>query len=115
MPLKLQPNKFKLVHVKGREMGLADCLSGLPLKETGEMTIDDGIIAEATHKDELLKILKQVISRGWPENRGDVPLEALPFWDYQESTYNVVVYRGEKTCIHVLVELRLDTLKVIHR
>ncbi|XP_060080243.1 uncharacterized protein LOC132559627 [Ylistrum balloti] len=71
-------------------------------------------IAKATREDNQFKVLKQVICQGWPQDKGDVPFEALPFWDYRDelSTYNGVVYRGERVCIPT--DLRAATLKTIH-
>ena len=129
MMLKLQPYEFTLVYVKGKELGLADCLSRLPLNETDEKSIDDemmvlsietlsgsnhGVIVEATKRDEELQILKQVISQGWPDRKCDVPVEVMPYWDFRDelSTYNGIIYRGERTVIPS--ELRATTLKTIH-
>jgi hypothetical protein len=38
MMLKLQPYEFNLVYRSGKDLGLADCLSRLPLEEVGEST-----------------------------------------------------------------------------
>ena len=69
---------------------------------------------EATRRDDELQAVKRMICDGWPENRHDVPSQALPYWDYRDemSTYNGIVYRGERTCIPE--ELRKNTLTVIH-
>jgi hypothetical protein len=129
MLLKLQPYELKLVYVKGKELGLADCLSRLPLPETEENLIDDEMmvlaietlsgnnyaeIAEATRKDEELQMLIKVICHGWTERKCDLPIEVIPYWDFRHelSTYNGIVYRGERTVIPA--EMRLATLKTIH-
>ena len=129
MILKLQPYEFNLVYIKGKDIGLADCLSRLPLTEVGEKSIDEEMmiltieclshsnhdkIVEATRRDDELQAVKRMICDGWPENRHDVPSQALPYWDYRDemSTYNGIVYRGERTCIPE--ELRKNTLTVIH-
>ena len=129
MMLKLQPYEFTLVHVKGKDLGLADCLSRLPLPDTYQSMDDEmmmvfqaesltgsthDLIAAATKRDEQLQLLKKVICDGWPEKRSDVPLETLPFWDVRDelSTYNGVIYRGERVVIPS--ELRATTLKTIH-
>ena len=79
MILKLQPYEFRLVYVKGKDLGLADCLSRLPLPETCQSMDDElmvfkadtltsskhDVIAEATKRDDQLQILKKVISDGW--------------------------------------------------
>ena len=129
MILKLQPYEFNLIYVKGKEIGLADCLSRLPVEEAGENILDDEMmvlnvetlscsdhdkLVEATKRDESLQILKQVISQGWPDRKCDVPIEIMQYCDFQDelSTYNGVIYRGERTVIPN--ELRASTLKIIH-
>jgi len=130
MILKLQPYDFNLVHKSGKDMGLADCLSRLPLENQDEKTIDEELmvlkldtlscsnhdkIARATQADEQFQVLAKVIIRGWPETKCEVPVEAVPFWDYRDeiSIYNGVLYRGERVCIPK--EMRTETLKAIHK
>ena len=43
MMLKLQPYDFKLKHVKGKDLGLADCLSRFPVEE-GSKLLDDELM-----------------------------------------------------------------------
>lgn len=45
--LKLQPYEFTLVYRSGKEVGLADCLSRLPLEEIGEQAIDNELMVLA--------------------------------------------------------------------
>ena len=130
MMLRLQPYEFNLIYVKGKEIGLADCLSRLPLQDSNEKSIDDDMmvlsvealshtnhetLVETTKKYQQLQILKQVICQRWPVRKCDLPLEVMPFWDHRDelSTYNGLVYRGERTVISA--ELRSATLKTIHR
>lgn len=130
MILKLQPYEFRLVYVKGKNLGLADCLSRLPLPETCQSMDDEmmvfkadtltsnkhEVIAEATKRDDQLQMLKKVISDEWHDRRADAPapLEVLQFRDFRDelSTYNGVIYRGER--IVIPLELRSTTLKTIH-
>jgi len=130
MMLKLQPYEFKLIHKKGKEMGLADCLSRMPLSENAEQTMDDELmvlvaetlsctnhdsIAKATAEDEQLQIVEQCVMKGWPETRNEVADEAKPFWEFRDelSVYNGVLYRGQRVCIPM--SLRAETLKAIHK
>lgn len=83
MILELQPYDFRLVYVKGKDLGLPDCLSPLPLSETCQSMDDevvvfkDGtltsnkyeVIAEATKPDDQLQMLKKVFSDGWPDKK----------------------------------------------
>ncbi len=131
MILKLQPYTFTLVYKKGKDIGLADCLSRLPQENDNvdDETIDSELmvcvantlasckhatIAEATQKDRELHIVRELIINGWPEHKRQVPDEASPYWDYRDemSTYNGIVYRGERLCIPKL--LREDILKTLH-
>lgn len=129
MILKLQPYEFHLVYVKGKNLGLADCLSRLPLPETCQSIDDEMMVfkadtltsnknevnAEATKRDDQLQMLKKVISDEWPDRRADASLEVLQFWDFRDcqlSTYNGVIYRGER--IVIPLEPRSSTLKTIH-
>lgn len=61
-----------------------------------------------------MKTLKGVIIAGWPENKGDVPNEALTYWDVRDelSVYNGIVFSGERICIPT--KLRTETLKTNH-
>lgn len=85
MILKLQPYEFHLVDVKGKNLGLADCLSRLPLPNTCQSIDDEMMVfkadtltsnkhevnAEATKRDDQLQMLKKVISDEWPDRRAD--------------------------------------------
>ncbi|XP_013404021.1 uncharacterized protein K02A2.6, partial [Lingula anatina] len=132
MMLKLQPYQFELKYVSGKEIGLADCLSRLPLNGNVENSMDDEMmifnadihaselsakfdnIVEATQQDVNLQILKQVICEGWPERKSQVPLAASQYWDFRDqmSVHNGIVFRGERTVIPF--ELRPEILKIIH-
>ena len=131
MMLKLQPYEFTLVHISGKKIGLADCLSRLPLQGTGadEQLVDEELmvckvdshaykrhdeIAEETNKDKAMQKLKKVILEGWPENKSEVHHDVAPYWDFREelSTYNGVVYKGERVCIPS--SLRQRMLKSVH-
>ena len=75
MRLKLQPYSFKLTHVSGKSIGLADCLSRLPQdKDNQDATMDEelmickadtvafrwhDVIEDATKKDENLQIAEK--------------------------------------------------------
>ena len=87
MRLKLQPYNFKLIHVSGKKIGLADCLSRLPQQvTTKDDMIDEELmvckvdmlaygwhdrVEEATRMDEDLQTLRRVIFSGWPATRQD--------------------------------------------
>jgi hypothetical protein len=78
------------VHVKGKSIGLADCLSRFPCEEENTHTqLDDDLmvcpvdaffgkqhieIVQATNDDPELQELKSVILKGWPEVRQSLPV-----------------------------------------
>ena len=113
MCLKLQPYNFKLIHVSGKKIGLADCLSRLPQQVTAkDDVIDEELmvckvdtlaygwhdrVEEATRMDEDLQTLRRVIFSGWPATRQEIPAAVTPYWDARDelSTYNGIVYKGE--------------------
>ena len=115
MILKLQPYEFKLRYVKGKDLGLADCLSRLPIDTVGHQSMDDelmvlkidsmshanhGEIQEATKLDAELNVVKQVIGQGWPETKNRLPPEALPYWDYRRDVYIQRHCIQGRTCMH---------------
>ena len=47
MLLRLQPYEFRIVHIGGESIGLADCLSRLPVGEAGALLEDDLMVCPA--------------------------------------------------------------------
>ena len=47
MLLKLQPYKFKLIHTSGKSIGLADCLSRLPVGKPNQLLDDELMVCPA--------------------------------------------------------------------
>jgi hypothetical protein len=129
MLLKLQPYSINLIHVKGKELGLADCLSRLPV-ERGTQLLDDELmvcktetlahkwqqkIEEATKGDQDLNDLKRIIFDGWPTDKQNLPSSVLPYWNMRDelSSYHGVIYKGER--IVIPTSLRSEILKILHR
>ena len=129
MLLKLQPYSFSLVYTKGKDIGLADCLSRFPCTPGTQQLEDDLMICkidtffspqheeivQATQEDEELVELKRIIFMGWPEYKNDVPVEIRMYWGYREelSTYNGVVYKGNR--VVVPKSLRSRMVKMLHK
>jgi len=120
MRLKLQPYSFKLIHVSGKTIGLADCLSRLPQEANKrDEVVDEELMVckvdslafswhdrleNATKADDDLQTLRKIIFNG-------------PYWDVRDqlSTYNGVVYKGERVVIpHSLRQQMLDILHGSH-
>ena len=117
MMLRMQPYTFKLVYKQGSDIGLADCLSRLPIQhhQSQDEILDEELmvcsvdtfansqqakLAAATTEDAELQAVKQLMATGWPE-RKYVPLLAAPYWEIRDelSTYDNIVYRGNRICI----------------
>lgn len=129
MLLKLQPYDLDLIHVSGKSLGLADCLSRMPVGKPDHLMDDDLMVCVAdtmasrwaeriqvaTQNDDDLQVLTSVILQGWPEARAQVPTAATPFWDVRDqlSVYEGVIYRGDRICIPR--SLRAEILKLLHR
>ena len=132
MMLKLQPYTFKLMYVKGKAMGLADCLSRLSVRGNpqGDECIEDDLmvcfietlagvnfdkLVNATNDDCTLQVVRKYIVEGWPDQRSDVNSQAVVYWDVRDelSCYNGIVFRGERVCIPEC--LRSEMLESVHR
>jgi hypothetical protein len=130
MRLKLQPYSFTLIHVSGKSIGLADCLSRLPQPAaSGDVIMDEELMVckadtlsfkwhdrleRATREDENFQTLRTIIFNGWPASKQDLPIAIHPYWDTRDqlSTYNGVVYKGER--IVIPSSLREEMLKILH-
>ena len=85
MLLRLQPYDAQILYKPGKEMRIPDFLSRIQPTQgekieldltihTVDITVQKQIeLQEATEEDEELKILKQVIVNGWPEDVKDTP------------------------------------------
>ena len=131
MRLKLQPYSFRLIHVAGKNIGLADCLSRFPqeVKECDEVMDEElmvckadtvafkwhNTIEEATKKDETLQILKSIVFNGWPESKYEVPASVMPYWNIRDeiSSYNGIVFKGDR--IIIPDSLRRELLETLHK
>lgn len=128
MMLKLQPYDLSVIHIKGKSIGLADCLSRMPHDEPDHQMDDELMVCrvdvagyhwndklrEATERDTDLQILKRIILRGWPELKTEIPAAAAPYWNVKEelSVYNGIIYRGERVCIPT--SLRAEVMTLLH-
>ena len=129
MLLRLQPYEFRIVHISGKSIGLADCLSRLPAGEADALLEDDlmvctadsitakehAMIVEATQEDPELKQLRKMIISGWPEMKAELAHNVGAYWDFRDklSTYNGIVYKGNR--IVIPASMRKDMLKRIHK
>ena len=58
-------------------------------------------LAQETHKDEVLVMLKNQIIKGWPQMREDCPLQLRNFWCYRDelSILDGLVLKGTRIII----------------
>ena len=129
MMLKLQPYDFGLIHVKGKDLGLADCLSRFPVEKGSKLLDDDLMVCKlecigrnkhdewvgATRRDSTLSTVRRFIISGWPGERSEVPDVIKPYWDIRDelSTYNGLVYKGLRLVIPS--DKRSKMLELIHK
>ena len=131
MRLKLEPYTFNLIHISGKSIGLADCLSRFPQDgSANDISIDEELmvckidtlafkwhseIENATKNDEDMLTLKTVIFNGWPSYKQSLPNSIIPYWDVRDqlSMYNGIVYKGER--IVIPKSLRTKLLGILHQ
>ncbi|GBN21125.1 Retrovirus-related Pol polyprotein from transposon 17.6 [Araneus ventricosus] len=129
--LCLQRYSFKLIHVPGKYLAVADTLSRAPLPTHPVSTSDidnaqlmvsllvqasksklDEILLE-TKNDIELQSITNYIENGWPE-RKSVVLHAQPYWQCQSELHikNGLVCRGQRLVIPK--SCRKDVLQRLH-
>lgn len=130
--LRLQRYSFKLTHVPGKELVIADALSRAPLPEDPVSTTDiDQVhlmvsvivhasqsrlddIRKATESDPELKAVQQYILNGWPQKRHSVDVQARSFLNCQSELYieDGFICRGQRLVIPK--SCRKDILQYLH-
>ena len=107
MLLRLQPYDAQILYKPGKKMRIPDYLSrthptqGEEIEldltiHTVEITVQKQIELPEATEDEELKILKQVIVNGWPEDVKDTPKLIRNYWSMKNclSVQNVLVTKG---------------------
>ena len=124
--LKIQDYSFDLQYKQGTKIPIADALSRGPLEEISTVHMMSNLeetplnknsllmFKDATEKDPTLSTLKNTISKGWPEEKNNVPSEIRPYFYHREemSIENGIILRGER--IIVPNSLRHEMKKKIH-
>ncbi|XP_064641934.1 uncharacterized protein K02A2.6-like [Lineus longissimus] len=133
--LRLQKYNFKLVHVPGKQLIVADTLSraNLPGQEESDMerevnlqvhllisslAVSDKKLKElqiATAQDTELQKLQETIRNGFPEHRRSLDNSLDPYWQDQDE-YHVaeeLVFKGNR--IVVPRSLRSEMIDIIHQ
>jgi hypothetical protein len=133
MHLQLQRFDFKLIYKPGKELFIADTLSRAPspslfnddvTKNCEEQVhaVLDLIIphdltrvkfAEATAADPTLRLLMEVLRRGWPDHKSQCPVSVKPFWPVRHQLSEAGgLLNGSRLVVQVA--LRQEVLGGIH-
>ena len=129
--LRLQHYDVEIRYRPGREMYLADTLSrayqspGPDDSQRSEIEKEEesihavdylaipehqlSEIKQETAKDPALQILKQVILKGWPENRASVPHEVSHYFNIREelAVQDEIIFKGERFVIPLRIRQRV--------
>ena len=127
---RLQCYTYTIVYRPGSKIPVPNCLSRLihnrqdPEIPGMHIQVNDvtlthpsklDIICNHMKKDEDLLLLRDMVLRGWPSDRSDLPAALLPYWAYTDalSCYNGVLLKGDRVVIPS--SLVSQVLKDIHR
>jgi len=126
MLLKIQEYDYTLEYKTGTEIPTADALSRSPVGECENVHMTGNLeetpinenrfqqIERATKSDPTMTRLKEVIARGWPENKEELSKDLLPYYNFRDemTIEEGLILRGERTII--ASSLRYDMKKKIH-
>ena len=117
---------FELRWSPGIEIPVADVLSRAPVQKPSEEELihcvtENGLrderlqqIRDATATGQSLRILGEIILKGWPNQKDGIPIEALPYFNYRDelTIQDGIIYRGDR--IIVPKALRQDMKNRVH-
>ena len=127
MLLRIQHYDITIKYRPGKELLLADGLSRLPNPRSREEIDLDVMVSmvqfsnnkilelrRETDTDTILRDLQEVIIRGWPKTRADIPIILRPFWCYRDelSVEDGVILKGERVVIPQ--SMQADVIQRIH-
>ena len=127
MLLRIQHYDITIKYRPGKELLLADGLSRLPNPRSREEIDLDVMVSmvqfsnnkilelrRETETDTILRDLQEVIIRGWPKTRTDIPIILRPFWCYRDelSVEDGVILKGERVVIPQ--SMQADVIQRIH-
>ena len=130
--LDLQKYDLKVIYKPGKSLFLADHLSRAYLNESKEDLISDSELSvnyltylpvskdnqlkikQATKQDNEMQILRDIVLKGWPQRRAQVPPEIRPYWNFRDEITFVeeMLFKGQK--LIVPKSLRKEMLAIIH-
>ncbi|XP_054769307.2 uncharacterized protein K02A2.6-like [Lytechinus pictus] len=126
MLLRLQPYDFNLVYKPGREVALADGLSRINPEKQPTMEFDKTIhgiyispsklkqMQDDTEANRSLKVLKDIILTGWPDDVKKVPKEVRHYWSCRDtlSVEDGLIMKGER--IFIPETMQQEVLQSLH-
>lgn len=142
MMLRLQKYDLEVFYKKGTEMYLADTLSrAYEMSTNGDKQLDEVLqvsdlekeledinvlqsipmppeklkrFQEETLRDPELQTLMQVVNKGWPESKRELPLEIQAYFTYRDEIVHQsgLLLKGDR--IIIPKNLRRETLEYIH-
>ena len=115
MLLRAQEYNPEVTYKPGKDIPIADALSRAPVNssKSEEIISVNNLsftsfkasrlyeIRMKTQSDDTLKLLKQTIIEGWPQNKASLPLSLTPYFNYCDelSVQDGIVLRGERVVI----------------
>ena len=118
MMLKVQKYNLKVQYKSGRELYIADMLSRACISKDETPICDEkysmfsienlpcsqsklSALKEETLKDMELTILKDTVSRGWPENKRQINPRITQYWNFRDeiSYFDGLLLKGEKVIV----------------
>ena len=131
MMLRLQKYDYEVRYERGKDLHLADTLSRAYLQDTTHPTGNEfdyinattflpvshtrlKEIQQATKDDETLRILKDTILNGWPDDRSQIPPQTTPYFSTRDelTVHDGVIFRGQR--IVIPSSLRQDIKNKLH-
>ena len=120
--------RYSLIYKAGKEIPVADTLSRAPVAEASSHEVETvnnvtlhpmkdyrlEQVRGATTTDEVLMKLGDVIMKGWPNDRSNVPSEILPYFPYRDemTVQDGIIMRG--TRIVVPTTMRRELKERLH-
>ncbi|XP_064606171.1 uncharacterized protein LOC135471053 [Liolophura sinensis] len=130
MLLRAQQYDNEVHYFKGKEMYIADMLSRAFLPKSGNsqsefetvnmmsfLPIREERLRQihiATENDEVLRQVKDIILRGWPEKKDRLPVQLNPYFHIRDElmAQNGLLFKGER--LFIPISLPSNIIKVIH-
>ncbi|CAB3995793.1 Retrovirus-related Pol poly from transposon [Paramuricea clavata] len=126
MLLRLQPYDLTIKYIPGKDMLLADALSGLSLEEKNHAVKDMNVeihevcpqfssemiekVKLTTTSDQELMMLKTIVHEGWPTSiNKEVPQVLKPYWCYSDeiSIENGILMKGQRIIIPSTLQVEI--------